>query len=117
MIKIIFFNLLFLTLLSCKNDNHKTKEFNYLALGDSYTIGESLELDDSFPFQLKNRIDKIRNVKIIAKTGWTTGELIDTLNSIEFNNKYDFVSLLIGVNNQYRNYDISLYEKEFENNY
>lgn len=114
MIKNIFFNLLFITLLSCKNDNHETKEFNYLALGDSYTIGESLDLDDSYPFQLKNRIDKIRNVKIIAKTGWTTGELIDTLNSIEFNNKYDFVSLLIGVNNQYRKYDISLYEKEFE---
>ncbi len=114
MIKNLFLCLLSLTLLSCKNDYHKIKELNYLALGDSYTIGESLEPGDSFPFQLKNKIDKIKDVKIIAKTGWTTGELIDTLNSLEIQNKYNFVSLLIGVNNQYRKYNISLFEKEFE---
>ena len=114
MIKKIYLHLLFLTFLSCKNDVSEVQELNYLALGDSYTIGESLELGDSFPFQLKKKIDEIRKVKIIAKTGWTTGELIDSLNSIDIKKKYDFVSLLIGVNNQYRNYDILSFEKEFE---
>lgn len=114
MIKNLFLYLLFLTLLSCKKDSHSVKELNYLALGDSYTIGESLQLDDSYPYQLKNRINKIKDVKIIAKTGWTTGELIDTLSYFDLKNKYDFVSLLIGVNNQYRKYNISLFEKEFE---
>ena len=107
---IVFF---FLTI-SCQTNEKSEKSYNYLALGDSYTIAESLNLIDSYPHQLKNQLKKIDSVNIIAKTGWTTGELIDTLNSLNINNKYEYVSLLIGVNNQYREYDISIFEQEFE---
>ena len=100
--------------LSCQINEKSEKRYNYLALGDSYTIAESLNLIDSYPHQLKNQLKKIDSVNIIAKTGWTTGELIDTLKSLNINNKYDYVSLLIGVNNQYREYNISIFEKEFE---
>ena len=109
-----FFLIVIFLALSCQINEKSEKGYNYLALGDSYTIAESLNLIDSYPHQLKNQLKKIDSVNIIAKTGWTTGELIDTLKSLNINNKYDYVSLLIGVNNQYREYDISIFEKEFE---
>ena len=109
-----FFLIVIFLELSCQINEKSEKRYNYLALGDSYTIAESLNLIDSYPHQLKNQLKKIDSVNIIAKTGWTTGELIDTLKSLNINNKYDYVSLLIGVNNQYREYDISIFEKEFE---
>ena len=109
-----FFLIVIFLATSCQINEKSEKRYNYLALGDSYTIAESLNLIDSYPHQLKNQLKKIDSVNIIAKTGWTTGELIDTLKSLNINNKYDYVSLLIGVNNQYREYDISIFEKEFE---
>ena len=109
-----FFLIVIFLELSCQINEKSEKRYNYLALGDSYTIAESLNLIDSYPHQLKNQLKKIDSVNIIAKTGWTTGELIDTLKSLNINNKYDYVSLLIGVNNQYREYDISIFEEEFE---
>lgn len=109
-----FFLIVIFLALSCQINEKSKKRYNYLALGDSYTIAESLNLIDSYPHQLKNQLKKIDSVNIIAKTGWTTGELTDTLKSLNINNKYDYVSLLIGVNNQYREYDISIFEKEFE---
>ena len=109
-----FFLIVIFLALSCQTNEKSEKRYNYLALGDSYTIAESLNLIDSYPHQLKNQLKKIDSVNIIAKTGWTTGELIDTLKSLNINNKYDYVSLLIGVNNQYREYDISIFEEEFE---
>lgn len=94
------------------------KSFTYLALGDSYTIGESVPSDGSFPFQLsaalKTDTSKVETPKIIAKTGWTTDELIAAVKSTTLQPKYDFVTLLIGVNNQYRNYDTVVYRKEFK---
>ena len=83
----------------------QTKDLNYsyLALGDSYTIGESVKESERWPVQLSNSLrNKLNKPVIIAKSGWTTDQLIDTLNKINFNKKFDFVSLLIGVNNQYR---------------
>jgi lysophospholipase L1-like esterase len=92
--------------------------FSYLALGDSYTIGESLPLKDNFPYQtvdlLKLRGMKITEPVIIAKTGWTTDELMDAIEKRQLNGQFNFVSLLIGVNNQYRGRDIDTYQKEFE---
>ena len=90
----------------------------YLALGDSYTIGESVEFMDRFPVQLVNKL-KFEGInfnmpKIIAKTGWTTGELIEEIAKEQPTNKYDLVTLLIGVNNQYRGLDISTYKQEFD---
>ncbi len=95
-----------------------TQSKTYLALGDSYTIGEQVALHESFPYQLVQlfRKEKISfsAAEIIAKTGWTTGELISHLEEIDLQPVYDFVSLLIGVNNQYRGQDIKTFQKEFE---
>ena len=97
----------------------KTKT-QYLALGDSYTIGESVDEKYSWPIQLKFNLlnsdsnTSLDSVRIIAKTGWTTSDLLNYISNIKINNNYDLVSLLIGVNNQFRGYDTNIYEKEFE---
>lgn len=94
------------------------KTYSYLALGDSYTIGESLPLQDNFPYQtvdlLRKKAMSITDPEIVAKTGWTTDELMDAIAKRSLKPTYDFVSLLIGVNNQYRGRDVAVYEKEFE---
>lgn len=114
---------------SCnKNDNIEEmavdpviKTFHYLALGDSYTIGESVAGLENFPNQVTEIMkgDTLRVIpRIIAKTGWTTDELetgITTANSNDpLRPSYDFVSLLIGVNNQYRGRSVDNYRTEFE---
>lgn len=81
-----------------------TDTLSYLALGDSYTIGQSVTAQESFPYQLAAQIPgfKIKEPVIIARTGWTTGQLIQAIKSSDINGKtYDFVTLLIGVNDQY----------------
>ncbi|MEM8524573.1 MAG: SGNH/GDSL hydrolase family protein [Bacteroidota bacterium] len=94
------------------------KEYSYLALGDSYTIGESVAEEARFPMQLAARFreDTIKMDKpyIIATTGWTTDELQAGIDNENVDQVYDLVSLLIGVNNQYRGYSKSVYEVEFE---
>lgn len=89
----------------------------YLALGDSYTIGQSVPEEDRFPNQtvqlLRNEDIKINDANIIAKTGWTTGNLINALNLNTPPNNYSLVSLLIGVNNQYQGRSIDEYKTEF----
>lgn len=90
----------------------------YLALGDSYTIGESVDESDRFPVQLVSRLRKdnidIADAMFIAKTGWTTDELMSAINEKNLTAKYDIVTLLIGVNNQYRGRDIDNYRTEFK---
>lgn len=92
--------------------------YTYLALGDSYTIGESVLLQQSFPYQtvllLRKEGYHFSAPEIIAKTGWTTDELEEGIKKHTFLPKYDFVSLLIGVNNQYRGRDVMVYTMEFE---
>jgi lysophospholipase L1-like esterase len=88
------------------------KEFKYLALGDSYTIGESVEVDQRWPNQLAQQL-KIPNPKIIATTGWRTDELKAAIDAANLKNQYDLVSLLIGVNNQYQGKSSAHYEIEF----
>ncbi|MFC3561703.1 SGNH/GDSL hydrolase family protein [Pedobacter jamesrossensis] len=94
-----------------------TGSFTYLALGDSYTIGESVKQSESFPYQLKDVLKTegltIEIPKIIAVTGWTTDELQGAIKQAKITQKYDIVTLLIGVNNQYRGYAIETYKKEF----
>jgi len=103
------------TLFSCYKENEiNQSNLRYLALGDSYTIGEGIEFEDNYPKQIVNQIFLIDTVTVIAKTGWTTDELIDTLNNLQLD-KFDVVSLLIGVNNQFRGYQIDKYVMEFEN--
>ena len=95
------------------------KHYTYLALGDSYTIGEAVLLHNSFPYQTVQALRKqgldFTAPEIIAKTGWTTDELSAAVAHYTFSSKYDFVSLLIGVNNQYRGQDIILYKEQLEN--
>ena len=89
----------------------------YLALGDSYTIGQNVCETCRFPAQLKDSLQLRYNintsVKIIATTGWTTTNLISAINNQNPTTDYDLVTLLIGVNNQYQNKPFSLYEQEF----
>ena len=89
--------------------------YTYLALGDSYTIGQGVAEDQRYPIQLQRRLLEdsivIDTVKILAQTGWTTQNL---LNAIEQDNpeQHDFVSLLIGVNNQYQGIPFSVFEED-----
>jgi len=94
------------------------KTYTYLALGDSYTIGEGVSLEDSFPYQLVQSLRKTGESfsapEIIAQTGWTTDDLKKGIRKHVFLRSYHFVSLLIGVNNQYRGLDINEYALQFE---
>lgn len=90
--------------------------FRYLALGDSYTIGESVPEADRWPAQLAGLLADQgiqTDLAIIARTGWTTAELWQGIQEREITPPYDLVSLLIGVNNQYRGYDIQEYREQF----
>jgi lysophospholipase L1-like esterase len=91
---------------------------NYLALGDSYTIGEGVPLHESFPYQVVQLLRRsgifFNAPEIVAKTGWATDELLSTLSEIRLLPSYDFVSLLIGVNNQYRERPLEEYHQQFE---
>ncbi|MCK0188808.1 SGNH/GDSL hydrolase family protein [Arenibacter sp. F20364] len=91
--------------------------YNYLALGDSYTIGASVTSAESFPIQLKDRLEQGLevevNTEIIAVTGWRTDNLLDGLNRGTLHASYNLVTLLIGVNNQYQGRPFRIYTKEF----
>ncbi|MCC8409514.1 SGNH/GDSL hydrolase family protein [Mucilaginibacter sp. UR6-1] len=90
----------------------------YLALGDSYTIGEAVEADKNFPNQLITRMPQyglqFNKPQIIARTGWTTDELIQAIDQQKPTGTFNLVTLLIGVNNQYRGYNIDTYRTEFK---
>ena len=92
--------------------------FSYLALGDSYTIGESVAETDRWCVQLATLLSKEKIMTatpdIIAKTGWTTAELNDGIVAAKNGAQYDVVSLLIGVNNQYRGQSLERYRTEFK---
>ncbi|MEO9872964.1 SGNH/GDSL hydrolase family protein [Ekhidna sp.] len=91
--------------------------FIHLALGDSYTIGEAVNVDERWPVQLAKRLrkDSIKiDPVIVATTGWTTDELKSGIVKADVEGTYDIVSLLIGVNNQYRGYPADEYEREFK---
>jgi lysophospholipase L1-like esterase len=90
---------------------------SYLALGDSYTIGEAVPAEQSFPFQLVARLRsagvQIDDPQIIATTGWTTDELLQGIKAENITTKFELVTLLVGVNNQYRGYSKENYRIEF----
>lgn len=89
----------------------------YLALGDSYTIGTSVDPKDRFPVQLAGRLGveglPVAAPLIVARVGWSTGDLLAALEREPPKGKFDFVTLLIGVNNQYRQLSVSSYEQQF----
>ncbi len=91
----------------------------YLALGDSYTIGQSVAEAGRFPMQVVGQLRQA-NINIndpiyIATTGWTTLNLMSAINAAKLHPPYDVVSLLIGVNDQYQTRDTTFYRKRFTN--
>ncbi|MEM1324555.1 MAG: SGNH/GDSL hydrolase family protein [Bacteroidota bacterium] len=124
MFRILSLLLILLSFFSCQNENTEPsttdepkKTYTYLALGDSYTIGESVARDSTYPALLSADFEAdsiIVDYKIVATTGWTTDELNAGINQEKPSSDYDMVSLLIGVNNQFRERDTSVYAQEFE---
>lgn len=105
-----------------ENDNEEQEDeedtnLSYLALGDSYTIGQNVCESCRFPVQLvtayNNDSNKTLSVKIIATTGWRTDNLIDAIDRDDPATDYDLVTLLIGVNNQYQGRPFTQYQEEF----
>ena len=99
------------------NSSKDTSTKTYLALGDSYTIGQSVPDYERFPVQtvinLRAKNISIKDADIIAVTGWTTGDLLNALNNNPPKNNYSFVTLLIGVNNQYQGRTLDEYKTQF----
>ena len=97
--------------LSMKSNPHR-----YLALGDSYTIGESVPPGERWPVQLVARLRErgveIANPEIIAETGWTTGDLMNAIDQADPQAPFELVTLLIGVNNQFRGLALNAYRIE-----
>ena len=97
---------------------HPSTSCSWLALGDSYTIGEAVPLSENYPYQavqlLRQAGYPFSAPEIIARTGWTTGELEQGIAQTLLQPVYDIVSLLIGVNNQYRGYSPEDYAAGFE---
>jgi lysophospholipase L1-like esterase len=94
-----------------------TGKKTYLALGDSYTVGASVAAWQSFPEQLtgllKNGHINIASPDIIAVSGWTTADLLNSLQTNPPLKNYSFVTLLIGVNNQYQGRQFDEYKVQF----
>lgn len=97
--------------------NTQKHMYTYLALGDSYTIGEQVPLNENFPHQtvalLKELGTDVADPVTIATTGWTTDELAASVREHNIKENFSFVSLLIGVNNQYRGRSVENYRQEF----
>ncbi len=110
------FLLVFFTLINSSFMNHA--RYTMLCLGDSYTIGESVAENERFAEQAVQQLQQsgiiFKKPEIIAKTGWTTDELATAIEERGLKQKFDFVTLLIGVNNQYRGRDIPNYRAEFK---
>lgn len=127
----IFLLFLLLMVIGCNNDVTNqlnpspnpvnpidtVKKITYLALGDSYTIGESVEINQRFPVQLINSLRgrgyPCEEAEIIARTGWRTDNLMTAINGQNITDTFNLVSLLIGVNNQYQGRPINVYRTEF----
>jgi lysophospholipase L1-like esterase len=107
---------------SCKKSElgrviFQPQDKTYLALGDSYTVGDAIYREESFPYQLTERLkaDGVRmtDPEVFAYTGWTTTDLIRAMKIAEVEGRFDIVTLLIGANNQYMRSSPEEYRKEF----
>lgn len=127
-VSILILTLGILLLLACSSrgtDSPKPasrQTIRYLALGDSYTIGESVAENERWPVQLIENIKTSPSFQaasvdieltLIARTGWTTDELWKGIEQAGLTPPYDLVSLLIGVNNQYRGRSLEEYREQF----
>ena len=117
MIRVLFFLLIVFSNLQAQTFSNSVAT-KFLALGDSYTIGEKVLENERWPEQLAEAIrkkgKKIEKPRIIAVTGWRTDQLKTAIEEAQLKNEYSLVSLLIGVNNQYKNKSVESYAPEFE---
>ncbi|MGQ0802092.1 MAG: SGNH/GDSL hydrolase family protein [Pseudomarimonas sp.] len=108
---------LFFVTLTSLSTHATTAELRYLALGDSYTIGEGVAESARWPVVLAQQLRAdgiaLSTPRIIAQTGWTTDELSAAMDAAAPLGEWDFVSLLIGVNNQYRGRSVEEFRREF----
>lgn len=100
------------------SDSLNQTQFSLLALGDSYTIGEGVDEDQRWPNQFikvayENGVD-FSSSRIIAETGWKSYDLINAIESSNFETKYDYVSLLIGVNNQFNSRSVNEFKNDLD---
>ena len=100
------------------SDSLNQTQFSLLALGDSYTIGEGVNEDQRWPNQFikvayENGVD-FSSSRIIAETGWKSYDLINAIESSNFEKKYDYVSLLIGVNNQFNSRPVNEFKNDLD---
>ncbi len=110
------------TLVGCRQEDPlpagDPDSLSYLALGDSYTIGESVAEDERWPVQLAAAMRQegadIADPEIVARTGWTTRNLLDAMDARDLQPSYDLVSILIGVNNHYQGRSLDEYRTEYE---
>ena len=116
---IIQFTMMFM-LISCqeKAETQTNNEpIQYLALGDSYTIGQGVDTLDRWPNQLSSKLEQdgytIEKTDIIAQTGWKTSDLLNAIEDSSLEN-YNLMSLLIGVNNQFSGIPFEIYANEFD---
>jgi len=93
----------------------------YLALGDSYTKGEGIAFSGNFPSQLVGRFNDVHGdslffqiPRVVAQTGWTAGQLLAQTERATFRDRYDFVTLLVGVNNQHQRKPFSDFERDYQ---
>ena len=98
--------------------NSLESSYSFIALGDSYTIGEGVNENERWPNQFvdvayENGVDFDQPI-IIAETGWKTYDLLNAINQTNFTKKYDYVSLLIGVNNQFNSRSIYEFEEDLD---
>jgi lysophospholipase L1-like esterase len=115
----ILFTIFFKVVASCPAQKILVSEpVRFLALGDSYTIGQSVPSAESWPLQfveeLKESGYRVDGSKIIAQTGWRTDNLMAAIEREMPLDGYNLISLLIGVNNQFQGGNISVYSKDFE---
>ena len=114
--RVIFCLILSVFVADCASDQAIPTAKTYLALGDSYTIGESVAENERWPVQLVKRLNdagvEYSQPKIIARTGWRTDDLLSAMDSELGSEQYDLVSLLIGVNNQFQGRSLVQYKKD-----
>ncbi|WP_052599759.1 SGNH/GDSL hydrolase family protein [Aureispira sp. CCB-QB1] len=104
---------------SLQRTQDKPAALSYLALGDSYTIGESITSNQRWPILLTEALQTkgytFQTPDIIAQTGWRTDHLLNAMQEqLSSSQQYDLVSILIGVNNQFQNTSIQKYEQDLK---